>query len=1089
VVIETPVLDDLTTRALAARDGDARTYAKAVHHREYEPYQDAWAEALETRNRTVIVCPPDTYKALDLETQIPTPLGWRRFGDLQVDDEVFDEHGKPTYVVGISSTWEDRTCYEVSFGDGTSIVADADHLWLTRTRKDLDGKLADEKTERRAVAALLRGSTDPRVGTHGPRVRTPSGSVKTTEELFTTVRIQGRGGWNHHVPVTEAVEYQGSHLVIAPYTLGAWLGDGHSANGRITNTDFEVWDSIVRDGYKLSDHELTRTVYGLHPELQELGLLNNKHIPKCYLQASVESRWELLQGLMDTDGSPGKSGCIFVNTNEHLAYGVLELARSLGLVASIHEYEAKLNGTYVGQKWHVTFPTHLEVFRIRRKQQALDRPGPKRQGKPIVAVTSVAPRPVRCISVSNPSGLFLAGRGFTPTHNSTTVRDFVEREIGKNPNVRVLWIMNTGEQAQKQVMAISQTIQSNNVYRAAFDVEEDTEAQWTKNVLFVRRSIEDPDPTLMGTGLNGPYQGLHFNIIIIDDPTDQDDVKSPTTMASQVEKIRGVILDRLMEDGRIVVILTRWGQNDLVSTFKEMGFTIYEMPIAGPYPWGPTLSPTKFPLEKIERIHRDKGDILFALTFMCNPQAVKGNIILRDHLQYWNEALIPKNPMQFVMGIDPAASTATYADYCLAFGTRVLRSDLSWVCIEDLEKGDSLVGVDEYAPKHHRRMLVNTPVLASTKVRQPTYRISFADGRSVVSSSQHRWLTRVSARYGGGYSLDWATPHSLEWVETFELKVGTQIRNLCPSVWDYDESREAGYIDGFIDGEGYLGQVSIGIGQNPGETIDKVVAVLEDIGFAPVRHGNGNGRLEKWGVTSNLADTMRFLGTVRPTRLLEGFNLENHSLPLGAHYADEAYATITDIEFIGEQELIGIQTESRTFIAEGLVSHNSAIATVGIDLRTKWMYLVDMWAAKVETPDLEAKIVTLSKRTAGLRAVGLETAGFQLSLLQGMRRRHQLPFREIPYRTRRNVQMKILGLDRDKTGRALYLDSLFASGRLFIPKDLPLVDGVSLEDELCSFSPTGSHRHDDRLDALAIACVMAESLAGSPMLEVSLRGF
>lgn len=424
------------------------------------------------------------------------------------------------------------------------------------------------------------------------------------------------------------------------------------------------------------------------------------------------------------------------------------------------------------------------------------------------------------------------------TYKSTTVRDFVEREIGKNPNVRILWVMNTGEQAQKQVMAISSTIQSNNVYKAAFNIEEDTDAQWTKNVLFVQRDIEDPDPTLMGTGLNGPYQGLHFNIIIIDDPTDQDDVKSPTTMLAQTEKIRGVILDRLMEkgskhyphDGRIVVILTRWGQNDLVSTFADMGFTVYEMPVVGPYPWGPTLSPTRFPEEKIKRIHQDKGDILFALTFMCNPQAVKGNVILRDHIAYWNEALIPKNPMQFVMGIDPAASTKTHADY-------------------------------------------------------------------------------------------------------------------------------------------------------------------------------------------------------------------------------------------------------------------SAIATIGIDLKSKWMYLVDMWAGRVETPDLEAKIVQLATRTAGLRSVALETTGFQLSLLQGMRRRHNLPFKEIPYRTRRDVQMKVLGLDRDKTGRALYLDALFASGRLRIPKDLPLLDGVSLEDELCSFSPTGSHRNDDRMDAFAIAGVMAESLVAGSNVEVSLRGF
>ncbi|KKK75825.1 hypothetical protein LCGC14_2869820, partial [marine sediment metagenome] len=177
-------------------------------------------------------------------------------------------------------------------------------------------------------------------------------------------------------------------------------------------------------------------------------------------------------------------------------------------------------------------------------------------------------------------------------------------------------------------------------------------------------------PHLWERGL--AYQGLHFNIIIIDDPTDQDDVKSPTTMVDQVEKIRGVISDRLMEkgnefyphDGRIVVILTRWGGNDLVPTFADMGFTIYEMPIVGPYPWGPTLSPTRFPMEKVERLHRTKGDILFSLTFMCNPQAVKGNVILRDHIAYWGastdritDTLIPEHPMQFVMAVDPAAST------------------------------------------------------------------------------------------------------------------------------------------------------------------------------------------------------------------------------------------------------------------------------------------------------------------------------------------------------------------------------------------------------------------------------------------------
>ncbi|NIQ78454.1 MAG: hypothetical protein GTN93_10250, partial [Anaerolineae bacterium] len=249
------------------------------------------------------------------------------------------------------------------------------------------------------------------------------------------------------------------------------------------------------------------------------------------------------------------------------------------------------------------------------------------------------------------------------TYKSTTVRHFCERWIGRDPNIRILWVMNAGEQAEKQVMAISSTLKSNNVYRRAFHVEEDTGAQWTKSVLFVERDITDPDPTLMGTGLNGPYQGLHFNVIIIDDPTDQEDVRSPTTMEAQRQKVRGVILDRLLEGGRIVVILTRWGDNDLVPTFASMGFDIFEMPVAGKYPWGDTLSPERFTTERIERIRRDKGDALFNLTYMCNPRAVEGNIIKRDHINYYEDDWRPEGHMVFFMGGDPATSVKSWADY------------------------------------------------------------------------------------------------------------------------------------------------------------------------------------------------------------------------------------------------------------------------------------------------------------------------------------------------------------------------------------------------------------------------------------------
>ncbi|GAB3230215.1 hypothetical protein GCM10027447_24390 [Glycomyces halotolerans] len=75
-------------------------------------------------------------KALALDTPIPTPGGWSRMRDLRVGDSVFDEHGRPCAIVAATEVLEGRPCYEVQFSDGTVIVADAEHQWVTTTRSE-----------------------------------------------------------------------------------------------------------------------------------------------------------------------------------------------------------------------------------------------------------------------------------------------------------------------------------------------------------------------------------------------------------------------------------------------------------------------------------------------------------------------------------------------------------------------------------------------------------------------------------------------------------------------------------------------------------------------------------------------------------------------------------------------------------------------------------------------------------------------------------------------------------------------------------------------------------------------------------------
>ena len=68
-------------------------------------------------------------KALAIDTPVPTPDGWKTMAELQPGDWVFDLRGRPTPVLDASETMLDRPCRAVEFSDGTTLVADVDHLW------------------------------------------------------------------------------------------------------------------------------------------------------------------------------------------------------------------------------------------------------------------------------------------------------------------------------------------------------------------------------------------------------------------------------------------------------------------------------------------------------------------------------------------------------------------------------------------------------------------------------------------------------------------------------------------------------------------------------------------------------------------------------------------------------------------------------------------------------------------------------------------------------------------------------------------------------------------------------------------------
>lgn len=355
---------------------------------------------------------PGGGKALSLDTPLVTPTGWTTMGDVKAGDLLIGDDGKPTRVVAATEVMTGRPCYRVTFDDGETIVADAQHEWLTTTR----ASRRSEAAARDLVAQRhLPNSWDQRHKREFP-------SVKTTQHIAETLRVGSDNRINHAVPLPAPMVGEHCDLPVDPYVLGVWLGDGSSRVAQITTPDQQIIDEIRGAGYTMT--KLTGPLlYSLSPSLRipdlaALGLIQNKHIPEMYLRASYEQRLALIQGLMDTDGTARKTGrCMFEVTSRALADGFEELARTLGLKVTRQTRRVKGRCEETSTCYRLGFTTTLPVFRLERKKLRL--PTEQRFAhRMIVSVEPIASVPVKCVEVDNASHLYLAGRAMIPTHNS-----------------------------------------------------------------------------------------------------------------------------------------------------------------------------------------------------------------------------------------------------------------------------------------------------------------------------------------------------------------------------------------------------------------------------------------------------------------------------------------------------------------------------------------------------------------------------------------------------------------------------------------------------------------------------------------------
>ncbi|WP_406813393.1 replicative DNA helicase [Mycobacterium sp. M23085] len=445
-----PTMDEID--AIASNGGVARGVPTGFTE------LDEVTNGLHAGQMIIVAARPGVGKALALDTLLPTPTGWTTMADVAIGDELLGADGRPTRVVAATEVMLGRPCYEVEFSDGTVIVADAAHQWLTETRASRES----------AQAAA--------VGYNRSKNQRTFAAVRTTADIARTLRCDTLDRrLNHSVVNASALELPEREFLVPPYTLGAWLGDGTSAAAQITTADPEIVMRIEADGLVAVPSQSARYRYqlrlpaGAEPaprlcvvvpdptcircdgpsagmrlcqkchsavgtvqaRLRTLGVLGNKHIPTEYLRASEAQRRALLAGLLDTDGTVTAGGAVQVSVTSHrLASDVAELIVSLGYRCQTSTKRVRGRDESSSIAYVLTFSTEDEVFALERKaiahKERRAAAGTARSGSRfIVDVRRTESVPVRCVEVDNDSHMYLASKAMIPTHNSTLGLDFL----------------------------------------------------------------------------------------------------------------------------------------------------------------------------------------------------------------------------------------------------------------------------------------------------------------------------------------------------------------------------------------------------------------------------------------------------------------------------------------------------------------------------------------------------------------------------------------------------------------------------------------------------------------------------------------
>jgi predicted phage terminase large subunit-like protein len=255
--------------------------------------------------------------------------------------------------------------------------------------------------------------------------------------------------------------------------------------------------------------------------------------------------------------------------------------------------------------------------------------------------------------------------------------------IAKDPKVRILIANATGTMAEAFLGQIKKHLQYNDTFKQYFGDLSTNASMWRDNMITLptgEGSYQSKEATVTAYGLGGSLVSQHYDVIIIDDAHNRENINTK----DQIDKVKQSyrdLLDLLEPGGQLIIIGTRWHDDDLYGLVMDKNniqarefdvFTrqaITDMTLGreegGHYKIesGDILWPEKYDLKALSALLNEKGLYEFACQYQNTVTDDENAVFHKQWFHEYDPTDLKDRKLTRFTAIDPAISLKERADF------------------------------------------------------------------------------------------------------------------------------------------------------------------------------------------------------------------------------------------------------------------------------------------------------------------------------------------------------------------------------------------------------------------------------------------